>query len=132
MYCLLGYRQNYSETSGSLWLYSKDEASDFNSDITDDNNFKSFEYKTKLLGNTFANGILKSATIAVPLKYLSSFWKSLEMPWINCIIRIKTCADKVSKYCILSLAGNDNANNNNIIFTIEDTKAMVLENLCSC
>ena len=45
------------------------------------NNFKSFEYKAKSLGNTesqtanAADGILKNATIAVPLKYLSNFWR---------------------------------------------------------
>ena len=36
-----------------------------------------FLYKAKLLENTVAygaNGILRNATIAVPLKYLSNFW----------------------------------------------------------
>ena len=40
--------------------------------IANNDDFKSFKYKTKLLGNTEANGangILKNATIAVPLKY---------------------------------------------------------------
>ena len=44
--------------------------------------YKSFDYNAILLGNTKtegANGILKNATIAVPLKYLSNFWRSLEM-----------------------------------------------------
>ena len=31
-----------------------------------------------------ANRILKNATIAVPIKYLSNFWKSIKMPLINC------------------------------------------------
>ena len=79
MYNLIEYSSNYSETTGSLWFYSKDEATDFNADIVNDNNFKSFKYKAKLLGNTVAqadnaaNGILKNATIAVPLKCLSNF-----------------------------------------------------------
>ena len=38
---------NYSEITGSLWFYSKDEATNFNVDI-DNNNCKSFEYKAKL------------------------------------------------------------------------------------
>ena len=41
-------------------------------------------YKAKLLGNIEAdnaNGILKNAAIAVPLKYLSNLWRSLEMPF---------------------------------------------------
>ena len=63
---------NYSKTTKSLWFYSKDEASNVNFDITNNNNnFKSFKYKPKLLVNTEvdgANDILKNTTIAVPLK----------------------------------------------------------------
>ena len=75
---LIEYSSNYSETTGSLWFYSKDEATNFNADIANDDNFKSLKYKAKLLGNTAAqagnaaNGILEYATIAVPLKYLSN------------------------------------------------------------
>ena len=54
MYSLIEYSLNYSETTGSLWFSSKDEATNLNADITNDNNFKSFRYKTKLLGNTIA------------------------------------------------------------------------------
>ena len=49
-------------------------------------------YNSKLLENTEgdgANGILKIATIAVSLKYLSNFWRSLEMPLINCKVELK-------------------------------------------
>ena len=49
MYNLIEYSSNYSETTGSLWFYSKDETTDFNTDIANDNNFKSFKYKVKLL-----------------------------------------------------------------------------------
>ena len=44
------------------------------------------KYEAKLLENTAdrANVILRNASIAVPLKYVSSFWWSLEMPLINC------------------------------------------------
>ena len=51
---LLEYSSHYSETTESLWFYSKDEATNFNADITNNNNFKSFKYKAKLLGNTEA------------------------------------------------------------------------------
>ena len=54
MYSLIEYSLNYSETTGNLWFSSKDEATNLNADITNDNNFKSFRYKTKLLGNTIA------------------------------------------------------------------------------
>ena len=87
------------------------------------NDFKSFKYKSKLLESTEAdgaNGILKSATIPVPLKYFSNFWRSLEMPLIHCKVYLKL---KWTKYFVLSAGGNDNINNinfNNIIFTIKD------------
>ena len=74
----------------------KDGAANFNVDIVNDNNFNSFKDKAKLLGNTAAqpapnaaNGILKNATIAVPLKYLSNFWISLEIPLINYKVELK-------------------------------------------
>ena len=79
MYNLIEYSSNYSETTGSLRFYSKTEAFNFNSNIANYIYFKSFEYKAKLLENTeaqtanAANGILKNAAIAVPLKYLSNF-----------------------------------------------------------
>ena len=60
-------------------MHSKDEASNFNLDIANTDDFKSFKYKAKLLQNTAAqpasiavNGILKNVTIAVTLKYLSN------------------------------------------------------------
>ena len=89
--------------------------------------FKSFKYKAKLIGNTVAegaNGILKNTIIAVPLKYLSNFWTSFKMSFINCKIEIKI---KCTKYCVLSVAGNEsdvnnNDNANNINFTIKNKK----------
>ena len=72
---LIEYSSNYSETTGSLWLYSKDEATNFNEDIANDNNFKSFMYKAKLLGNTatqansnHANEIPKKQNIYCDIK----------------------------------------------------------------
>ena len=49
MHDLIEYTSNYSETTGSLWFYSKDEASNFNADIAKNNSFKLFEHKSKLL-----------------------------------------------------------------------------------
>ena len=84
MYNLLEYSSNYSGTTGSLWFYSKDEATIFNINIGDTNNLKSFKYKTKLIRSTTAtNGILENAKIAVLLKYLGNFWRSLKMPLVN-------------------------------------------------
>ena len=58
------------------------------------------------------------------LKYLSKFWKSLEMPLISCKVELKP---RWMKHCVLALAGveNDVADSNNIIFTIKDTKLYV-------
>ena len=58
-------------------------------------------YKAKFLENTEAvgaNRIFKNATIALQLKYLSNFWRSLEMPLINCKIELKL---KWKNYCAL-------------------------------
>ena len=65
MYNLIEYYSKCSETAGSLWFYKKDEAIDFNNNIANDDNFKSFKYTAKLLENTgiqaanATNGILK-------------------------------------------------------------------------
>ena len=102
MYNLLEYSSSYSEITGSLRFYSKDKATNFDVAIASINNFKPFKYKAKLLGNTVAQpnpnkttGILKNSIIAVPLKYLSNFWRSLEMPLSNCKVELKL--DKVDK-----------------------------------
>ena len=60
-------------------MHSKDEASNFNLDIANTDDFKYFKYKARLLQNTAAqpasiavNGILNNVTIAMTLKYLSN------------------------------------------------------------
>ena len=66
MYNLIEYSSNYSETTESLWFYSKDKATNFNTDIENTDDFKSFKYKAKLIGNTVAeeaNGILNCFAI---------------------------------------------------------------------
>ena len=131
MYNLTEYSSNYFEITGSLWIYSEDEVTNFNANITNTDNLKSFKYKAILFrnidaqnDNNAANGILKNATIAVPLKYLSNFWRSREMPLVNCKAELKLSR---TKHCVLSVAGTDNANgnNDNIIFTIKETKLYV-------
>ena len=52
--------------------------------MTNDNNAPSFKYKANLIGNTKTNGTKIGVKIAIPLKYLSNFWRSLEIPLINC------------------------------------------------
>ena len=43
----------------------------------------SFNYKTKITGQTDDDGSIGNVEIMVPLKYLSNFWRTLEMPLIN-------------------------------------------------
>ena len=84
MYNLIEYSDNYSDTSGSLWNFKRDEIIN-NADVTNDDNAPSFKYKANLIGNTVADGANRKKEcikIAVPLKYSSNFWRSLEMPLI--------------------------------------------------
>ena len=45
-----------------------------------------FKNKANLIANTNTDGIKKGVKVDVPLKYLSNFWRSLNMPLINCIV----------------------------------------------
>ena len=92
IYNLLEYRDNYSMTLGSLWNYYKDEVNDGNENNNDDyrvnsektTTSKSFEYKTKIIGRTPADNNTLNREVVVPLKYLSNFWRSLDLPLIDC------------------------------------------------
>ena len=87
MYNLLEYRDNYSDASGSLWNFRRDEIEE-DADLTIDN-ASSFKYKANLIGDTVADGANRkkeNVKIAVPLKCRSNFWRSLEMPLIKCKI----------------------------------------------
>ena len=91
MYSLIEYSDDYSKTSGSLWKYCKEiPAIDNNGDIANFNGANatdSLNFKTKITGQTNNNGII-NVEIMVPLKYLSNFWRTLEMPLINCEIEL--------------------------------------------
>ena len=83
MYNFIEYSDNYSDKSGSLWYFKRDKIVN-NAHVTNDDNSPSFKYKASIIGNTGNNGIKNGVKIAVPLKYLSNFWRSLEMSLINC------------------------------------------------
>ena len=79
MYNLIEYSDRYAKSSGSLWQYYRHESND---DLEDSESFKS---KIKITGKTLNNNDNeKGVEIMVPLKYLSNFWRTLEMPLINC------------------------------------------------
>ena len=69
--------------------------------MTNDDNAPSFKYKANLIGNTETNGTKKGVKMAVPLKYLSNFWRSLEMPLINCKVELSL---KWYERCLLTAA----------------------------
>ena len=82
MYNLIEYSDNYAKTSGSLWQYYRDEP---NNNLADS---ESFKFKVKITGNTPAADNEKDVKIMVPLKYLSNFWRTLELPFINCEVNL--------------------------------------------
>ena len=73
MYNLIEYSDNYSKASGSLWQYYK---ADPNDNLTQS---ESFKFKVKITGRTTDDGNTKDVEIILPLKYLSNFWRTLEI-----------------------------------------------------
>ena len=123
MYNLIEYSDNYSKTSGSLWQYCKEiPAIDNDGDIVDLNGAnatESFNFKTKITGQTNINGII-NVEIMVPLKYLRNFKRTLEMPLFNCEVELIL---NWSANCVIIYTG---VNNQFPAFTITD------KFLCSC
>ena len=110
MYNLIEYIDYYSKTSRSLWQYYRDKPND---NLPDSESFKS---KIKIRGKTPAAGKEKDLEIMVPLKYLSNFWRTLEMSLINCEVnRILAWS---STYVIINSTGAGT-------FEITDTKLYV-------
>ena len=133
---MLECSKNYRKTTGSLWNYYRDEPSNPLS-----SNSESFKYKTSITGNTYnvgdgeegydANKVGKNETeVVIPLKHLSNFWRSLNIPLINCEVELILTW---SKNCVLvdMTRGNAQGNNPAIVppaeleFKITDTKLYV-------
>ena len=90
MYNLIEYSDNYAKTTGSLWQYCKDIPARNDNEITvfaKNNLTDSFNFKVKFTGQNGDDGT-KDVEIMVPLKYLSNFWRTLEMPLINCEVNL--------------------------------------------
>ena len=81
----------------------RDEIEENNNLTVDDSS--SFKYKSNVIGNLSQVGTRNNVKIVIPIKYLSNFWRSLEMPLINCKVELSL---KWYENCILSGAG-DNA-----------------------
>ena len=114
MYNLLEYSKNYRKTIGSLYNYYRDELSD----DADDNNFdnikvvnsNTFNYKNKIIGNTYnlsagddGYDVNKNGTqeveLTIPLKYLGNFWRALNIPLISCEVSLEL---KWNKNCVIT------------------------------
>ena len=122
MYNLMEYSDNYAKTTGSLWQYFKDiparDANNIIEEFTDGNTTDSFNFKAKITGQTGKNGT-KDVELMVPLKYLSNFWRTLEMPLINCEVNLILAR---SSTCVFIAT---NIPNQNATFAITDTKLYV-------
>ena len=122
---LTEYSDNYSDTSGSFWDFKRDEIVN-NANVTNDDNSPSFKYKANLIGNTETSGTKKGVKIDVPLKYLSNFWRSLEMPLIN--YKVELSLRWIEKFLLNAAAVDRNINNTGAdseTFKITDAKLYV-------
>ena len=123
MYNLIEYSDNYQDSSATLYQYKRDEPPEDNAvaNLTAINS-SSFKYKIKLLGNVTevagnAAGVRKlNVKVVVPLKYLSNFFRSLEMPLINCKIKLNLTWKK--EFVLSTVAGD-------AVFIINDRKLYV-------
>ena len=122
IYNLIEYSDNYSKASGSLWQYCKDIPAVHNNNaivnFAENNLTDSFNFKAKMTGQNGDNRT-KNVDIMVPLKYLSNFWRTLEMPLINCEINLILTW---STNCVIV---STNAANQNATLQITDTKLYV-------
>ena len=123
MYNLIEYSDNYAKTTESLWQYCKDIlARNNNNEIvnfTANNLTDSFNFKVKITGQTGDDG-KKDVEIMVPLKYLSNFWRTLEMSLINIEVNLILTW---SSTCVLIAT---NIPNQNATFAITDTNFIFL------
>ena len=101
---LFEYCKNYRKTTGSFLNYYRDQPNNpptINCNAEPITNSESFKYKSSITGKTSnanqENGentkqgntkIKKNLEIVVPLKYLSNFWRTLDMPLINCEVSL--------------------------------------------
>ena len=125
---MLKYSNNYKKTTGSLWNYYRDEPSNPLS-----SNSESFKCNTSIIRNTYnvsvgedgydANKVGKIKTeVVIPQKYLSNFWRSLNLPLINCEIELLLTW---SKNCVLANMTVANSPPTRLEVQITDTKLYV-------
>ena len=122
MYNLIEYSDNYAKPSGSLRQYCKDIPPVNNNnaiaDFSGANLTNSFNFKAKITGQTGNDGT-KDVEIMAPLKYLNNFWRTLEMPLINCEVNLILTW---SSTCVIVSTNNTNQG---AAFTITNTRLYV-------
>ena len=123
MYNLIEYSDNYSKISGRLWKYLKDISAVNNDDnivdFNENNATDSFNFKAKITGQTNDDGEIDNVEIMVPLKYLSSFWRTLEIPLINCEV------DLILTWSTNCFVVSTNVANQNAMLSITETRLYV-------
>ena len=122
MYSLLEHSKSYKKTTGSLQNYYRHEPSNPPSTISE-----SFKHKTSITGNTCngndANKIGKNEIeVVIPRKHLSKFWRTLNIPFINCEMELILTW---SKNCVLADMAAANNPPTGLEFQITDTKLYV-------
>ena len=122
MYSLTEYSDNFSKKCGILWQFCKDISAVDNYNVivnfAENNLADSFNFKVKMIGQTGDDGT-KNVEIMIPLKFLSNFWRTLDIPLINCEINLTLTW---STNCVI--VSTDVANQN-ATFEITDTKLYV-------
>ena len=123
VYNLIEYSDDYSNTSGSLWQYFKEIPAVNNAgnivDFNGANATDSFNFKTKITSQTGDNGRMDNVEIMVPLKYLSNFCRTIEMPLINYEVELIL---KWSANCVIIYT---DVADQNLTFTIRETNLYV-------
>ena len=122
MYNLLEYSKNYKKTIGSFYNYYRDELTNDNipAGNTFDNirvdNSNTSKYKNRIIANTYNvdagaadydadKNCTQEVEVAIPLKYLGSFWRALNIPLISCEVSLELKWDKY--FVITSLQERD-------------------------
>ena len=118
LYNMLEYTDNYADTTASLYQYKRPEPRDNNGNVINlGTALSSFNYQSGLVqkqlatpnsendpanvDSNFANAhrIWKNITIVVPLKYISNFFRNLELPLINAKLYMELNWTKYSVLC---------------------------------
>ena len=86
MHNLLEYSDNYQNSRRSLYQFKRDKPPDDNAEVA--NNTTSLVYKSKLIKGTDDNNV-NNVKLVLLLKYVSNFFRSFELPLVNCKIDLE-------------------------------------------